>query len=244
MAESQEAETQPGLDFYISYASQDRLWAEWVGGQLRSAGYTSVLDVWDWLPGDNIILAREDALRRADRVLALCSAAYFGGGFTEQDWTAVMAAQHRKSHRLVPVWIEDLEDRQLPAILRSVQAIRLFGIPEAEASRRLLFGLAGELGPSGSPLFPGSAVPRDSEGHASAGSRLASPHHPATGRFPPLKPDFTGRDSMLVRGTPTSPSKVFISYRRNDAAYPAGWLFRPTSNPVRHEPSVQGCRLD
>jgi hypothetical protein len=29
----------------------------------------------------------------------------------------------------------------------------------------------------------------------------------------------------MAAATPTSPGKVFISYRREDAAYPAGWLY-------------------
>jgi TIR domain len=129
VTESHEAEPAERLDFYISYASQDRLWAEWVGGELKNVGSVVELDVWDWLPGDNIILAREAALERADRVLALCSAAYFRGGFTEQDWTAIMAARHEKSGRLVPVWIEDLDGTQLPGLLQAVQPIKLLGSP-------------------------------------------------------------------------------------------------------------------
>src|ERR1700722_1362384 len=177
MAEDPQFPAQQGLNFYISYAGPDRLWAEWVGGQLQGAGYTFELDLWHRLPGDNVILAREAALEGADRILALCSAAYFSGGFHERDWAAVMAAQHRKPGRLVPVWIEDLDGRQLPDILRTVQPIKLFGIAEAEAAQRLLGGLAGDIGPQGTPVFPGPDVSAKSGQDTGSGPRL-----PAAGK--------------------------------------------------------------
>jgi TIR domain-containing protein/tetratricopeptide repeat protein len=197
---------EPGLDFYISYAGRDRLWAEWIGGTLMGAGYTVELDVWNWHPGDNVILAREAALRRAGRVLALCSAAYFGGGFPEQDWTAVMAAQHGQPGRLVPVWIEDLDGRKLPGLLRSVQPIKLFGLSGAEAGKRLLAGLAGDLGPDGMPPFFGPAGQKGPEEIAATGPRLPGQHQPACWHVPPRNPDFSGRDGLLVQVRERLPS--------------------------------------
>ena len=40
-------------DFFISYNSADRQWAEWIAWQLEEAGYTTVLQAWDFRPGPN-----------------------------------------------------------------------------------------------------------------------------------------------------------------------------------------------
>ena len=65
------------VDFFVSHAGADQAWAEWVAWQLTAAGYSVELDVWDWAAGQNFVTAMSDALYRADRVVALFSAAYF-----------------------------------------------------------------------------------------------------------------------------------------------------------------------
>ena len=196
MTGKQERDAAGKLDFYISHAGPDRQWAEWVGWQLESAGYTVVLD---WLPGENVVLAREDALRRAGRVLALCSRAYFRRGFTEQEWTAVLAAQQEDAPPLIPVWIEDLTEDQIPRLLRSAQPIILFGLSDAKAARRLVSSLSGEPGASGPAAFPGSGSSAEPQPDDSAKPRLPSQDHPAVWHVPPRNADFVGRDSVLVR---------------------------------------------
>ena len=128
MTGSQEVKPEQRLDFYISYAGKDRLWAEWIGAELKNANYRL-----SWTcgtgSGRQFILSREAALRRADRVLALCSAAYFGGGFTEQDWTAVMAAQDGKSNRLIPVWIRILRAGNSPSCCGRYSPSNCSGLP-------------------------------------------------------------------------------------------------------------------
>lgn len=37
-------------DFFISYNRADGLWAEWIAWQLEEAGYTAVLQAWDFRP--------------------------------------------------------------------------------------------------------------------------------------------------------------------------------------------------
>ena len=43
------------VDFFISYASPDRGWAEWIGHVLEDAGLKVIVQEWDFRPGSNFI---------------------------------------------------------------------------------------------------------------------------------------------------------------------------------------------
>ena len=42
---------QARVDFFISYTAADRPWAEWIAWQLEVAGFTTLLQAWDFRPG-------------------------------------------------------------------------------------------------------------------------------------------------------------------------------------------------
>jgi hypothetical protein len=42
-------------DFFISYNSTDRTWAEWIAWQLEEAEYTTVLQAWDFRPDSDFV---------------------------------------------------------------------------------------------------------------------------------------------------------------------------------------------
>jgi hypothetical protein len=65
------------VDFFISHAGRDQAWAEWVAWHLIEAGYTVVLDSWDWAVGENFVAKMHGAVDAAHRVVALFSPAYF-----------------------------------------------------------------------------------------------------------------------------------------------------------------------
>src|SRR5580700_278046 len=136
------------VDFFISHTGADRAWAEWVAWQLTEAGYSVELDVWDWAAGQNFVTAMSDALDRADRVLALFSAAYFERErYTTEEWSAaVVHAPGAAERRLVPVRVEQVPADKVPAVLRALVARDLFGVDEQAAQRVLLEAVAGPGG--------------------------------------------------------------------------------------------------
>jgi hypothetical protein len=61
MADSQ------GRDFFISYTGVNRSWAEWIGVQLEAAGYSTVLQAWDFRPGSDFVHQMQQATTSASR---------------------------------------------------------------------------------------------------------------------------------------------------------------------------------
>jgi TIR domain len=58
---------QPGRDFFISYTAVNRPWAEWIAVQLEAAGYSTVLQSWDFRPGSDFLHEMQQATTSASR---------------------------------------------------------------------------------------------------------------------------------------------------------------------------------
>ncbi len=91
-------------DIFVSHAGRDTAWAEWLAWQLQQAGYTVELDVWDWAPGEDFVVRMSAALQGADRLLAVCTEAYFTSAFGGVELRSAFAQQ--SAGRIVPVLVE------------------------------------------------------------------------------------------------------------------------------------------
>lgn len=96
-----------GKDFFISYTHADKTWAEWIAFQLEAAGYTTILQAWDFRPGSNFLLEMDTAARIVKRTIVVLTPDYFQSGFTPSEWAAAFRRDPKgKQHLLVPVRVE------------------------------------------------------------------------------------------------------------------------------------------
>jgi tetratricopeptide (TPR) repeat protein len=178
-------------DFFISYTAVNEPWAKWIAVTLDSAGYTTLLQAWDFWPGSDFVRQMQDATSSATRTIAVLSDAYLGSRFGQAEWRAVFARDPTGERGLlVPVRVQPCE---LLGLLASRVYIDLVDVDEAIARERLLEGVATAGAHPTSAGFPGG--PRSS---AEAAKRFPGAG-PEVSNLPARNPRFIGRGEDLAR---------------------------------------------
>jgi TIR domain len=181
-------------DFFVSYTSADRAWAEWIAWQLEADGYQVVVQAWDFTPGRDWAHEMQQATTTAEQVIAVLSAAYLQSGHGEAEWRAFYAKDPSGERGLLlPVRVSDVEP---PGLLTTRIYVDLVGRDTDSARAALLAAARGARGkPTQAPEFPGD---RQSEASATEAPRFP-------GELPPVwnvpfhpNPFFTGRDLLLA----------------------------------------------
>jgi WD40 repeat protein len=115
----------PEYDAFISYASEDREWAEGLAERLRNAGVRVWFDRWQLKPGSHLQARINDGLQQSHKVVAVWSRSYFRD---DKVWTLVesYSQQHAdmlaRDRPLIPLLIDDCADAIKPT-LRSIVRI-------------------------------------------------------------------------------------------------------------------------
>ncbi|WP_063793288.1 toll/interleukin-1 receptor domain-containing protein [Frankia sp. R43] len=191
-------------DFFISYTQPDRPWAEWVAWQLEEAGYSVLLQAWDFVPGSHWTSRMHDGILGAERMIVLLSHAYLRSVYGQAEWQAAFRSDPAgRAHRLVPVRIEDCPR---PGLLGGIVSFDLFQLSDEDAKAILLNQIAvvvaGRAKPPAEPPFPDVDAEESSTG-------------------PSVQPWFPGR---ATAGSPAatggSPAPAFTTVRVDSSPYP------------------------
>jgi hypothetical protein len=143
-------------DFFISYNSADKQWAEWIALALVTAGRTVTIQAWDFLPGSNFVLEMHRAALECDRTIAVLSPDWLASVFTQPEWAAAFSLDPTGTDRkLLPVRVRVCE---LPGLLRSIVYCDLVGRDEDGARKALLDAIREAPARPMSVPFPGGST--------------------------------------------------------------------------------------
>jgi TIR domain/Polymerase beta, Nucleotidyltransferase/NB-ARC domain len=147
-------------DFFISYTAPDLGWAQWLAYQLEDAGYSTVLQAWDFKGGNDFVERIDRALKFSRHTLAVLSNDYLNSAWCRAEKNASIA-------------VDPLGDKQkfigvkvapctLDGLLTGRVYIDLQGKGEQVAKQFFLAQIANALStgrnkPDTSPAFPGVA---------------------------------------------------------------------------------------
>ncbi len=152
-------------DFFISYNSADKAWAEWIAWILEERGYTVKIQAWDFLPGHNFVLEMDDAAAGCTRTVAVLSDDYLQAKYTHPEWAAAFKRDPQSQEsRLIPIRVGECKPEGL---LGQINYIDIVGKAEGDAEQSIVEGIAAALKKRGKPetrpLFPRRELARTSQ---------------------------------------------------------------------------------
>jgi hypothetical protein len=120
------AQVPEAVDFFVSYSSADRPWAQWIAWELEHVGYTLIVQAWDMQPGSDLVLEIDQATRVAERTIAVLSPAFAQSPYTRAEWAAAFARDPTGTdRRLVPVRVREFDPDGLLAQIVYVDVVGL-----------------------------------------------------------------------------------------------------------------------
>lgn len=190
-------------DIFVSYSPADTAWATWLAWELEAAGYKTMIQAWDFVPGTNFIDFMDRGVSEAQIVVAVLSRNYLTSTYGRLEWQAALRADPvNPSNKLVTIRLEDVP---LEGLLSTITWVDLLGVTDQDQARALLLtrvaeAMAGRAKPDVAPAFPHAAtvrVPAPSLAAAREPARVRRAPAAAP-RFPPSARVEQRRESLSV----------------------------------------------
>lgn len=190
-------------DIFVSYSPADTAWATWIAWELEAAGYRTMIQAWDFVPGTNFIDFMDRGVSEAQLVVAVLSRNYLTSRYGRMEWQAALRADpDHPSNKLVTIRLEDV---QLEGLLSTITWVDLLGVADPGRARALLLGrvreaMAGRAKPEAAPAFPdAAATPTPPPTLPAPGERSRARRTPVSAPgFPPQVSSARGRTSLSV----------------------------------------------
>ncbi|WP_287731836.1 tetratricopeptide repeat protein [Microcystis sp. M090S1] len=143
--------------FFVSYNGRDKQWAEWIAWILEEAGYSVIIQAWDFRPGSNFVLEMQNATVQAEKTLAVLSSNYLNALYTHPEWAAAFAQDPTGQKRtLIPIRVSECE---IKGLWQQIVYADVVNLSEAEAKDVVLAALQERAKPTQAPGFPGVSLP-------------------------------------------------------------------------------------
>lgn len=144
-------------DFFVSYNRKDETWAEWIAWTLEEAGFSTVIQAWDFRPGGDFVMEMQKATTGTRKTIAVLSESYLVAEFAQPEWGSAFARDPLGNERtLIPVRVQRC---QPTGLLRTRIFVDLVGLSETDAKQKLIVSLSERGKPPTPPIFPGATRP-------------------------------------------------------------------------------------
>jgi hypothetical protein len=227
MPVARQSKTTGKKDFFISRNKADQAWAVWIAWQLEKAGYSVIVQDWDFGTGSNFVLKMHEAIANSHRTIGVLSSDFLRSKYTASEWAAAFAEDPTGANqKIVLVKVR----RCTPTgLLSQIVRIDLMGLDEAAAKQKLLAEIkTGRTKPTTAPAFPGKPSSRKPPFPGRAKAAV-----PKTTAKPPAKPPLTKKPQeapALVKLTAKEAAEKIDQHRwgaskeRNWNSWSMAWL--------------------
>lgn len=140
-------------DFFVSYTGRDIGFATWVAEILEEAGYSVVIQAWDFHPGDNFVTKIDESLKGCKQLIMILSEDYLKSKWCEAEWTSKLAEQMRlRERRIIPIKIAPI---QVEGLLSPIVYIDIVDKGQEAAKEEILSGIKGHRERKAIDGYPG-----------------------------------------------------------------------------------------